>query len=266
MREISTEELKAIQLSILDDVAHFCDAHGIRYSLAYGTLLGAVRHGGYIPWDDDIDLFMPRPDYDLFLSTYTSCDNEVIDLSKKEDCIEMFGKVCRKNTIMEDTTNSRKLWGIYIDIFPVDGLPEGKAQSFYDAATAKWNQIPRVCPFYRSMTKHRGIWFFKYVLKKVLFFKYGNVLTIKSSLSIMLKSGDYYNSKLAGCYFGDAGRDEFMDKTIFEEYCMLPFEGKRFSAPAQYDKYLKNLFGDYMQLPPPEERVSHHLYHSYILD
>ena len=94
--------IKAIQLELLQEIDAFCQAAGIHYSLAYGTLIGAVRHQGFIPWDDDIDLIMPRPDFDRFLQTFHSEKDEVIDLSRSNVCVETFAKVCRKNTIMTD--------------------------------------------------------------------------------------------------------------------------------------------------------------------
>ena len=100
--EISIDRVRAIQLEILASIDSFCQENGLRYALAYGTLLGAVRHKGYIPWDDDIDIMMPRPDYDVFIKSYQSEENRVIDLSQSPVCVEMFAKVSRAGTYMKD--------------------------------------------------------------------------------------------------------------------------------------------------------------------
>lgn len=109
MREINVEELKKIQLEILDDIHRFCIQERLTYSLAYGTLLGAIRHHGYIPWDDDIDIMMPRRDYERFINLYKSNTNEILDLRRSDTTIEMFLKICRKGSIMIDTTLKRLL-------------------------------------------------------------------------------------------------------------------------------------------------------------
>ena len=120
MRKVGLEEMKRIQLEILDDVDRFCRETGLRYSLCGGTLLGAVRHKGYIPWDDDIDILMPREDYETFIRTYRSDKNTVLDLRKEGTTVEVVVKVSRNGTWMTDQTLGRTLWGINIDIFPVD--------------------------------------------------------------------------------------------------------------------------------------------------
>ena len=266
MREITLAELKAIQLEILDDVVRFCNDNRIQYSLAYGTLLGAIRHGGYIPWDDDIDIIMPRPDYDRFLETYISENNEVIDLSKNDACIELFSKVCRKGTIVEDIINKRRLWGINIDVFPVDGIPSNNTRAFYEAAVKRWDMLPRVCPFYKGVVSKRVIWFVKYLIKRIIYFREKSILSLKQELCSLQREQDFKSSALAGCYFGDAGFDEFMDKTIFDEYVEVIFEGTNYYAPAHYDKYLRNIYGNYLTPPPPEKRGTRHLDHSYVQD
>ena len=122
-RTIDLDEMKRIQLEILDDVHAFCVTHGIRYSLCGGTLLGAIRHKGYIPWDDDIDIMMPRKDYERFLQSYKSTQNKVLDLRTVPTTVELCTKVCREGTFMADRLLGRTLWGINIDIFPIDGMP-----------------------------------------------------------------------------------------------------------------------------------------------
>ena len=264
-RQIGTEECKRIQLEILDCIDRFCHEHGLRYSLAYGTLIGAVRHKGYIPWDDDIDLLMPRPEYDRFLKEFHSDKNEVIDLSASNVCVETFAKVSRKGTLMVDRRLGRALWGVNVDIFPIDGAPEAGLAKHYASMCSKREWIFRLCPFYKVVGKDKAIWFAKYCLKRLRYPHLGNCATVKAGINADLRACRFEDAPLAGAYFGDDEIREFMPREWFESYTELEFEGKHYPAIAHYDGYLRHLFGDYLQMPPEEQRISHHLYKTYLL-
>lgn len=257
--EISLTQVRRIQLEILDSIHAFCQENGLRYALAYGTLIGAIRHEGYIPWDDDIDIMMPRPDYDVFISSYQSEENKVIDLSKSAVCVEMFAKVSREGTFMEDVYG-RVLWGVNVDVFPIDGYTSTDNEASVNQLFHLNKLIPVVCPFYRAVSKNKMIWYFKYITKRILHPSIPNVLVLKNSISARLRELSFENASLAGAYFGDAGLNEFMEKDIFCSFTSVKFEGGFYPAPAQYDLYLRNLYGDYMVLPPEEQRVLRHCY------
>ena len=128
MKEIGLEELKCIQLDLLQKTAEFCENNGIRYFLCGGTLIGAIRHHGYIPWDDDIDISMPRPDYDKFIKIFNKPENyyQVIDMSNNSKYGFPFAKVHDTRTLVNELQYSRDSFGVYIDIFPIDGVGEDK--------------------------------------------------------------------------------------------------------------------------------------------
>lgn len=263
---ISPANVKTIQVCILDEIDAICKSEGIRYSLAYGTLIGAVRHKGYIPWDDDIDLLMPRPDFDRFLNAFHSDKCEVLDLSKSNVCFETFAKVCRKGTIMIDTALGRALWGINVDIFPIDGAPDPGLEEHFLTMCQKREWIARLCPFYKVVGKHKPLWFLKYCLKRLRYPHRGNCAYVKADINARLRAFQFEDSPLAGAYFGDDEIREFMPREWFESFTELEFEGKQYPVIAHYDDYLRHLFGDYMQLPPEEQRVSRHLYDIYITE
>ena len=263
-RLLNDQEVKRIQLDILQDVAHFCQEHQIRFSLAYGTLLGAVRHKGYIPWDDDIDLLMPRPDYDRFLATYSSDVNTAVDLATINTCIEIFAKVCRNGTRMTDKLLGRTLWGVNIDIFPIDGVPEEGFREYYDKRNKEYSLVSRICPFYKAVSRHKLVWFLKYAVKRVLFPYPGNCRKLKISITDKLREIPFDEAKMAGAFFGDDKEDEFMPRDFFTAYTDLEFEGVPLPCLQQYDAYLKHLFGDYITPPPLEERITRHNYLSFI--
>ena len=124
MRQISADELKEIQLNLLNNIDHFCKSNGIQYFLAYGTLIGAIRHDGFIPWDDDIDIAMPRPDYDRFIKKFNaySKDYQVEDYSITDNYPTPFAKVIDTRTEMRMTLYNQRSSGVYIDVFPIDGI------------------------------------------------------------------------------------------------------------------------------------------------
>ena len=128
MKTVSDSELKTIELEILREVAAFCDAHGVRYYLACGTALGAVRHDGFIPWDDDIDLALPRPDYERFLSLFRSEKHTVLDSRFDDRYPYAFAKVSDNATCLVENIEQPFPMGVYIDLFPIDGLPANEAE------------------------------------------------------------------------------------------------------------------------------------------
>lgn len=261
-RQIDKTEMQKIQLDILDDIHQFCITNNIRYSLAYGTLLGAVRHKGYIPWDDDIDLIMPREDYERFIKEYRSDCNEVLDLSKSDVCKEMFVKVSRKNTIMKDCLLGRKLWGINIDIFPIDNIMDNYKE-LLDKYHKLEKKIYRFCPYYKGAEHKKISLFLKNLIKRIVFLYPYNILRIKKQINDLTRTSE--KTTKAGLLLNGYGENEFFDKGLFEKYSTILFEGKYYNTISDYDKYLSQIFGNYMQLPPEEMRKSHHLYNAYII-
>lgn len=257
MKEISGQELREVQLNILQNVHDFCMKHNIHYSLAYGTLLGAVRHGGYIPWDDDIDIAMLRSDYEKFMKEYKDDVYRFCECRLDKDVHIGFGKVEDTRTLVIEGGNTKNL-GVSIDVFPIDDLCDTYKDSVKYFRSYKWNWLIRKAK-YRELSIVKKKW--KKIIVfflKTLFFPYSShTLTIKNIERA--KSNQNAQSKYVGLICDvNVALGEIMERTIWNGYQEISFENRKFMAVQNADGYLKHEYGDYMKLPPKEQQVPKH--------
>lgn len=263
MIELGIEEIKDIELKILSEVAEFCDDHGIRYFLACGTLLGAVRHKGFIPWDDDVDIAMPRADYEMFISQFSSERYVLHDFRIDKKYPYPFAKVSDSRTCLIEDTESPASMGVYIDIFPIDGLPEDEKKRKRFFKTLEWDR--RILAWKRNAVcktvgaVHKIIQVIaKIVLKPI------SVNRLVHRYDKHVKKYDYNTALNVGHFVTKAtwGADA-KPKSLFSNAIKYEFEQEWFWIPSDYETYLTIEYGDYMKLPPEEDRVSHHGYMAY---
>ena len=253
-KRISTQEIKSMNLDILSVVTDFCEKNGLRYWLYYGTLIGAIRHNGYIPWDDDIDIAMPRPDYEKFLKTFNQTSGSIYKVI--EDRISTgyhtpFAKVHNPETIIESEFSDEMAFGVFIDIFPFDGVKDEKQSKktyiLTKLLSAKknkwWNK--------RSLASNIGLEFFKALLLAVPT-KYLLDKIREVSMQCPFDGSDRVNLITTSINMSIPRRCLEGDKPIYHI-----FEGKQYRIPEDYDTCLRNNYGDYMKLPPKEEQVGH---------
>ncbi len=259
MKEIKDiNELRSIQLEALKDVHKFCKENNLRYFLAYGTLLGAVRHKGYIPWDDDIDIIMPRPDYEQFFKLYGNKTYEASCFKSNKIHPYLYGKVYDKRTILKENITFDLENGVYIDIFPLDGIPanQQEAQKLF----RKIHRLKKVMNLKKNKINggRRGLSkqvVFIILQSFVFFISYKWIVNKINNLAqrIPYNFANNYVSVLT-----EGGYPTVHLKRDCEDYTLMAFEGALFNVPKEYDKILTNIYGDYMQLPPESKRVSTH--------
>lgn len=254
MKIIETKELRTIQLDLLRKTVDFCERNNIRYFLCGGTLLGAVRHHGYIPWDDDIDISMPRPDYDRFISLFNKPENyyQVIDLSNNPNYGFPFAKVHDTRTFVNELQYAEDQFGVYIDIFPIDGVGEDK-------------QIFRILRL-RKLLHTKKANYYKRTLSKKIINTFGKILLLPFSAHDIVKMMDkearkypFGSTPRAGAIINPYGTREIVDLSVFDKAIPMRFEDRDYMVPAAYDTWLGSIYGDYMQLPPEDKRHSPHV-------
>ena len=267
MREISLEESKKLQLDLLSAFAEYCDKKGLRYYLAYGTLLGAIRHKGFIPWDDDTDVHMPREDYNKLMDSFNEGNEDSpYFLVRPETKLaqQPHAKIIDTRTEKREFFQRKgTLMGVDIDVFPLDGMPAD------DAEYKKWfNKLMKV---YRSLIyasrgtmKGKPYANVKVIIGRMLHPSRTRLLKKAAKLHALYP---YDQCEYIGgleCTFEHLGTRN--RKACYEDYVMVEFEGKQFKAPKEYHEVLTNYYGDYMTPPPKEKQATHHLNNCYYKD
>ena len=252
MRQLSLKEIKQLEIGILDYVVEVCDKNSIKYFLSYGTLLGAVRHHGFIHWDDDIDLVMLRDDYNRFLKIIETDPHPRYRVltPKNKGYFYTFVKVVDTETnVVEEEVEQMPVNGVWVDIFPLDGVKS--ISSIHTKFCYLLNKC-RGAAIYKKYPKEKGISFFSWKVCKLigprLFLSLFECICQKNRLEdssfVSVISNPYRN---------------IFEKSIFNDTVLLDFEGKQYRCPRNFDQLLTILYGDYMLLPNQEERIQHQM-------
>lgn len=249
------DEIRSIELSILDHIDVVCKKNSIRYYLFYGSLLGAIRHKGFIPWDDDIDIVMPRPDYDKFVQLYKSDDSFELKKPGDNDYTYEFAKVFDKHTIVEEDVTGESDYGIWVDIFPLDGLSKlDKIQNL----RLFFLQRSRVASIY-SKPPRSSLLFkpFIYVYWRIC--KWIGCPYFIRKIDKLSRKYLYGDTNYVGFAPSIHSKNKYLDIDWFNDSIDIPFENKEYVAPKEWDACLTSLYGDYMVLPSEDKRQPHNV-------
>lgn len=260
LRQISIEELQHIQLEMLKVIASICDQHNLRYYLSSGTLLGAVRHQGPIPWDDDLDIQMPRPDYEqLIYILHTNSLPSHLEYACLDDRkhILPFLKIYYKESVvierkLKEPFNKTKIW---IDVFPIDGLP---SHFLFLQLTFRISKFLRNA-LYTSIVDYKKLEGAQKIGTLILspITRFIGARNIAKMLNWYSQRIRFDSATMIGQLVWGEHRGEAMNKTDYLLVGDLPYMDYQFHCPQFFDEHLTNLFGDYMIPPPEGKRVAH---------
>ena len=265
---LSLKDKQDVSLYLLKKLHAFCEDNDIHYSLAYGTLIGAVRHKGFIPWDDDIDVLMLRPDFDRFCASFKMEGLSLHCHQNDPGCFIGFARIC------DDvyTRSIKNSWlcgggytGMWIDVFPVDSVeddPDEYLAHYYkmqELHTGTYKYRARLNGIYKTnnfkanvLASILKLWPFHQIYKKKAVQYMDNF--IKEIKRIPFGTTGHY-SQLA---IPGTGSKNYLKTEYFDDFVLLDFEGLKFYAMKDYDTDLRLAFGDYMQLPPEDQRTPLH--------
>ena len=258
---MNIEQIKNCQMGIMTKIHEFCIKNGLKYSLWGGSLIGAARHGGYIPWDDDIDICMLRKDYEFFIANFnfdkygvSSCDNDLYPYP--------FAKAYDKTTEKIESVYLPKEYkiGVDVDIFPIDEL--NSLNNLTKAIVKKRKKLIKLRQFSLCLKNGKGI---KGFLKRILATVYnGKANKYSKKLNSDAQKFSGVSSNLYMLYADpNIKMPLLIDKSIFADYQLHKFEDKEFFIVSEYDKLLTLCFGDWRKLPPESQRVTHHTFIAY---
>lgn len=258
---MATYDIRPLQLRILDILLaldHVCKEHNLRYYIMAGTMLGAIRHKGFIPWDDDLDIGMPRADYDLLMANAKQWLPPPYEAACAEYDTEYplpFAKIQDASTTLIERMHLKYLGGIYVDVFPLDGVPATKmAQHVH---FARYQFYKKVLYFiFRDPYKHgKGAASWLPLLIRRLF----TPAKVQRSIRNILTKYDFESSNLLADY--DDGQRGIMTKDVLGAPTPVLFEGKEVWGVQAYDRYLKQKYGDYMTIPNQAGQRQHNFHY-----
>ncbi len=261
-KELTPREIQLVCTGILKKFDEICRENGLTYCAAGGTLLGAVRHHGFIPWDDDIDVNMPRADYERLLQLQYEDENyQILNYRYTDGYFHAFTKMIDKRTEIIEPLRSEKSMGVFIDIFPVDYVGDYEKEAPKNVAKAWknsnfWQHLGSDIAYHKSL---RPQYLAKLVFRGAVYPFRKRLLYHFDTMFAAIPKSDYCANLILGTY----GMRECFPSALWDDMIYLPFEDIEICSFRNYDAYLTALFGDYMTPPPENKRQSQHTFTAY---
>lgn len=268
MKKLELTEIRDVEKGILVHFKKFCESNNIRYYLSNGTLLGAIKYRGFIPWDDDIDVFVPRKDYNRLIEAYKDENPyKLFSFEREKDFHFPFAKLCDMTTLKcENNIDNGVQLGIDIDIFPLDVFEVNETKAKKEVK--KLNRYLFALNLSKLKETGSGT-VFKRIGKRLMMtltkFKHPDFYInkiIDMATKFQLGESIYVGCKVWPIY----EEKEIIPAKVFSESIEVVFEGETYVAPKGYDIYLSSLYGDYMSDPPIDKQCTHHAFTAYRLD
>lgn len=263
MNKLTLNEIQKDSLDVLKKTEKIFEELGVKYFLTFGSLIGAIRHKGFIPWDDDVDIFMPRPDYEKFIAYCKENAEKILPLELKhfatnKNYVYPIARISNSDYILEYGTDRDYGLGLFVDVYPLDGYnPEDvKTQDEILKLRQKLSYyVPK-----RFVKRERSI---KNVLRfiRFVFARIRSPKKILKKMDDLAKKNAYEDFDIVTCSSWE--NSFFIKKSEFNEIIDTPFEDTTAKIPTGYDAFLKRNYGDYMSPPPEEDRIAHHFYNAY---
>lgn len=262
-------KLQLVELEIMRIFSEICEKHGLRYYLVGGTMLGAVRHEGFIPWDDDMDVGMPRPDYEKFIEIVDKElpeGYEFLNYKKNENYKRYFSRIVNTKVRVYNASNTRTIIeNAWLDIFPFDGMPSGKIrQNFHFWYMTLYRFFYHASCFEELVNLNRPgrVWYLQAAIKFISFTHIGANMDTKKlmrKLEKILMKFSYDESEYMISFFGAYMKREIVDKTMLGNGKKYKFENLMLSGPTKGDEFLKHFYGDYMKPPSDGNKDKHNI-------
>ncbi len=260
------EMLHEVDLDLVKAVVKICDENDLIYYMSGGTLLGAVRHKGFIPWDDDVDLAMPRDDYEAFLKIAPGLlpkNLKIVNYRTDPQYQYYITRVRDTDTKVEEVriNNSSRYTNASIDIFPLDGTPNNfLIRKLYFFRVMTHRALMSLCykdSIDRSRKRSKKEQIFLFIMEKLPIEKIFDPYKEKCKIDKLMRRHRVDKSDNIGCLMGAYRTNQIVPKAYFGNGSMYTFESLTLRGPELYDNYLKQMYGDYMKLPPEDSRKVH---------